>query len=141
MTKRRCSTKVNHIVTGTSKFSTLVMLLVTSMLVLASGGCQSLVFLLAGESGITGTVSGGGCGVEPPPTLPPQDCGYHPLQTSFNVYDEDYETVVARVTSEADGTFRVPLVPGTYHIRQASVGTVIVSPGEYTEVVVLIEAG
>jgi hypothetical protein len=123
------------------KPSIVVLALAAALLVLACGGCQSLVFLLAGESGITGTVSGGGCGVEAPPTLPPQDCGYYPLQTTFSVYDEDSENVVARVTSEADGTFRVPLLPGTYHIRQASVGTVVVTPGEYTEVVVLIEAG
>ena len=128
------------IVTRTGKFSTLALQTAASIFVLASVGCQSLVFLLAGDSGITGRVLGGGCG-NIDPSQPPPDCGFDPLQTTFNVYDEDYGTVVARVTSEPDGTFRVSLVPGTYKIRQATVTTVIVTPGEYTEVLVLILAG
>ena len=122
------------------KFAMRTLQVAVSMLVLASGGCQSLVFLLAGDSGITGRVIGGGCG-NIDPSQPPPDCGFHPFQTTFNVYDEEYGTLVARVTSEADGTFRVSLVPGTYRIREATVATVIVTPGEYTEVLVVIEAG
>ena len=122
------------------KLSTIVLHVAASWLVLTSGGCQSLVFLLAGDSGITGRVLGGGCGIIDP-SQPPPDCGFHPLQTTFNIYDEDRQTVVTRVTSDPDGTFRISLMPGTYRIREATVTTVVVAPGEYTEVLVLILAG
>ena len=122
------------------KLSTVVLHVAASWLVLTSGGCQSLVFLLAGDSGITGRVLGGGCGIIDP-SQPPPDCGFHPLQTTFNIYDEDRQTVVTRVTSDPDGTFRISLMPGTYRIREATVTTVVVAPGEYTEVLVLILAG
>ena len=81
------------------KLSTVVLHVAASWLVLTSGGCQSLVFLLAGDSGITGRVLGGGCGIIDP-SQPPPDCGFHPLQTTFNIYDEDRQTVVTRGKEE-----------------------------------------
>ena len=119
------------IVTRTGKFSTFAVHLAASMLVLASGGCQGLVFLLAGDSGITGVTYGYGCGVEPLPGFP-QDCTGGPIQAVVIVRSADGQTEVARATSEPDGTFRVSLLPGTYSIRD--VGSFVVTPGEYTEV-------
>ena len=120
------------IATRIGKFSTFALQLAVSMLVLTSGGCQGLVFLLAGDSGITGVTYGYGCGVEPLPEFP-QDCtGGAPIQAVVVVRSADGQTEVARVTSEPDGTFRISLLPGTYSIRD--VGSFVVAPGEYTEV-------
>ena len=121
------------------KLSTFVLPLTASMVVLAAGGCAGLVFLLAGDSGITGQVVGGGCGTIDP-SQPPPDCGYSPIEGSFTVYETDCQTVVTRVTSEPDGAFRVSLLPGTYCIRETLMGPVVVTPGEYTEVTVVFEA-
>ena len=121
------------------KLSTFVLPLTVSMVVLVGGGCAGLAFLLAGDSGITGRVLGGGCGTIDP-SQPPPDCGYSPIEGSFTVREADCQTVVTRVTSEPDGTFRVSLLPGTYCIREALVGPVVVTPGEYTEVTVAFEA-
>ena len=121
------------------KSTTLVTPLAVLMLVLASGGCQSLVFLLAGDSGITGQVCIYGCGIIDP-SQPPPDCEGRPGPGHFYVRDANCETTVVHVvTSEPDGAFRVSLVPGTYCIPE--VGSVVVMPGEYTEVHVGIPVG
>ena len=126
--------------TRSGKLSTFVLPLAVSMVVLVAGGCAGLVFLLAGDSGITGRVLGGGCGTIDP-SQPPPDCGFDPIQGSFTVHEADCRTAVTRVTSEPDGTFRVSFLPGMYYIREALVSQVVVTPGEYTEVTVVFEAG
>jgi hypothetical protein len=120
------------VATKPGRVSTFAFQLVILMLALASSGCPVLGPLVAGESGITGLTYVYGCGnVHEPPW--PTDCGdAAPIQTAFTILRADRETEVARVTSEADGTFRVALLPGTYWIR--GFGSFDVTPGKYTEV-------
>ena len=114
------------------RLSTLALRLVVLMLALISSGCPVLGPLLTGDSGISGLTYAYGCGNVQDPSSS-EECGdAAPIQTTFVVRRADRETEVARVTSEADGTFRVALPPGTYWIRE--VGSFDVTPGKYTEI-------
>ena len=112
--------------------STLAFRMAVVVPALAAGGCPLAGPLPSGGSGLTGTTFAYGCGTVQDPPSPTHCADAAPIQATFVIRAADHETEVARVTSEPDGTFRVPLSPGTYWIRE--VGTLVVDPGGYTEV-------
>ena len=89
------------------------------------------------------------CPVERDP--PDPACADRPYQTRLAVTTPDQARVVKEFESGTDGTFRVALAPGEYAIRSAaaantlpycaSEGTVVVSSGTFTDVVVRCDSG
>jgi hypothetical protein len=104
----------------------------------------------AGTSGIHGQVLiGPTCPVEKnPPESRCEDRGY---EGTLAVMDEGATRVIKEFDSEPNGTFRVPVPPGTYAIRHAAQPnmypecstneTVTVTAGTYTWVTVHCDSG
>jgi hypothetical protein len=97
------------------------------------------------ESGIEGTVTIG-------PTCPVQridsPCPDRPYEATIVVLDSGRH-LVAEARSDAQGTFRVPLPPGTYTLSPQSLAalpyaaeqTVTVSPGRFASVHIQFDSG
>ncbi len=122
--------------------------LVLLALVPAAAGCLSGGPAL--DSGIEGVVLlGPTCPVEREPPEP--GCEDRPYETSLVVTTADQARVVKEFRSDANGTFRVAVAPGTYQIRSAAAADVlpycsvaepiIVHAGSYTNVTVSCDSG
>lgn len=77
------------------------------------------------------------------------NCGYQPFQASLQISKDGSR--LARLSSDAEGHFRVALAPGSYVIAPESGGvsarplerelSVTVRAGEFTQVTVLYDSG
>ena len=68
-------------------------------------------------SGVSGTVTvDGGC----PVVRPDQPCPDQPLQAIIAVTRPGSSSVLAKLTSDASGRFRIPLEPGSYVLHPAN---------------------
>jgi hypothetical protein len=113
-------------------------------------GCGFIFIPLDLDSGIAGTIlAGPQCPVVGPNTA--FDCNDKPLSATVIVRWAATGWEVTRFTSGADGTFRVPLYPGTYlldpqpgspsGLPHAPPQTVEVQPGAFTEVTIDYDTG
>lgn len=125
------------------------LLVVLVPVLLALPGCV-LPGDAAGTSGIHGQVLiGPTCPVERNP--PDPNCEDQPYKGALAVVTADDDKVVKEFESEENGTFRVPVPPGDYRIRQADSSkmyptcstneTIAVSPGHYTWTFVHCDSG
>ncbi len=125
--------------------------------------------LIAFAVGLAAVIALAACGAGPTPTptsgiqgqilLGPtcpvqradQPCPDKPYQATVIVHDAGSGREVRRFTSDADGRFRVPLAPGSYHlVPQSPQGTVFprgvpadvaVPAGQFVEVTIHYDTG
>jgi hypothetical protein len=99
-------------------------------------------------SGVQGrTTIDGGCPVIRAGT----PCPNRPLSARITVTRSGSDTVIATVTSDADGGFRISLPPGTYLLRPDNLAgarypaaqpiTVTVRSGQFTQVAIAFDSG
>ena len=97
------------------------------------------------ESGIAGQVL---IGPTCPVVQPGQSCPGQPYQATLTVNSLNGETIM-QVQTDGQGHFRIPLVPGEYLLHPGSPNgtvfaadqTVLVSSGQYTQILVTYDSG
>ena len=114
---------------------------------LVSSGCGTLPGGFEGDSGIMGMVQ---AGPTCPAVQPGLDCDDRPVVATIVVRDVNFGFELTRFTSDAEGMFRIALVPGTYLldpepddccIGEASTHNVVVLAGQFTNVIIVYDTG
>jgi hypothetical protein len=147
----RNHTQIAHVSSGMWRQSRTRVTTIATLLLLA--GCAhtspNATPAATQNSGVQGrTTIDGGCPVIRADT----PCPDRPLTARITVIrDGSDTTILATITTNADGQFRIPLPPGTYLLRPDNLAgaryptaqpvTVTIRPGEFTQVTIAFDSG